>query len=242
VLFRSGTVAQIRQGLRLVFSDALQRSLTIPRAILDVVDAMSLAVFVIYALRLVGLSAGALGVMFSLASLGFLVGSVFAPRIERRLGAGPTAVLGLAMVGISPYTMLLANSDHPTWMNVGFLVIPGLVGGTGGILQYIAMNSIRQSITPDDMIGKVFGTTGWLRALLSIAGALVGGYLGTKIGLRPTIGVICVGYGIPFVYSLFAPFRTVRIEPEDEVPVPIEDPTLPGIGPSLAGPPDRTPP
>jgi len=236
------TFAGIREGLRLVFSDQLQRSLTIPRGILDVIDAMSLAIYVIFALRLVGLSPGTLGIVFALVSLGFLGGSLVAPKVERRLGAGPTAVLGLGMVGISPYTMLLADRGHPTWMNVAFLVVPGIVGGSGGILQYIAMNSIRQSITPDAMLGRVFATTGTLRALLSIVGALIGGYLGTRIGLRPTIAVTCVGYGIPFLYSLVAPFRSVRIRPEAEPAVPVEDPTLPALTPPLGPPPEQTPP
>jgi MFS family permease len=235
------TFASMREGLRTVFLDPLQRSLTIPRAILDVVDATSLAVYFIYVIRLVGLTPGVLGTTFSLVSVGFVMGSLFAPRVERRVGAGRTALLGLAMVGASPYTMLLADRSHPTWLNVLFLVIPGLLGGSGGIIQYIAFNSIRQAITPQRMLGRVFATTGTLRGLLSIGGALLGGYLGGRIGLRQTIAVVCVGYAVPFVYALVAPFRTVTISHGGHHPIPIEDVSEPPVGPPLAPPPPPTP-
>jgi MFS family permease len=138
--------------------------------------------------------------------------------------------------------MLLADRGQPTWANVAFLVLPGLIGGSGGILQFIAMNSIRQAITPEHLLGRVFATTGTLRALLSIVGALIGGSLGARIGLRPTIAVICVAYGLPFAYSLFAPFRTVRIRPEALPAAPLQDPANPVLTPPLGPPPDQTPP
>jgi MFS family permease len=230
-------VVDIRAGLRTVFSDRLQRSLTIPRAVLDVVDAMAGAIYVIFAIRFVGLSPGALGLVFSLSSVGFLVGSVLTPRMERNLGAGHLSVLGLLLVGVSPYTMLLADAGHPSWLNVLFLVIPGLVGGFGGMLQFIGMNAIRQSVTPEGILGRVFATTQTLRALLTIVGALVGGLLGGAIGLRPTIGVCCVGYGLPFCYSLVAPFRsmTIKSETEPEESPPIPDPLTPPAPISLPG-------
>lgn len=107
---------RIGEGLRVAFLDPLQRAVSAPNALLALVDSMSLAVYVIYALRTVAMPAWALGVVLMSGSAGFLIGSAVAPRIEGWLGAGRAALLGLGLVGASPFTMVLANADHPLWL------------------------------------------------------------------------------------------------------------------------------
>ncbi|HEX5937828.1 MAG TPA: MFS transporter [Actinomycetota bacterium] len=199
---------RIAEGLRVAFLDPLQRAITAPSAILALVDALSLAVYVIYALRTVAMPAWAFGVVFMAGSAGFLLGSAVAPRIERRLGAGRAALLGLGLVGASPFTMVLANAVHPLWLNLVFLGIPGLVGGFGGIIQWVMLASIRQATVPERLLGRVFSSIGVLRAVMGIVGAALGGWLGQTVGIRPTILVAAVGYTVPFFSSLFSPLRT----------------------------------
>ena len=64
----------------------MQRAVTIPRAILDFLDAFSLSVVVIYVIRVVDLSPGLMGLAFALSAVGFVVGSTIAPRFQRRFG------------------------------------------------------------------------------------------------------------------------------------------------------------
>jgi Na+/melibiose symporter-like transporter len=205
--------SRIAEGLRVAFLDPLQRAVTAPNALLAFVDSMSLAVYVIYALRTVGIPAWALGMVFMFASAGFLLGSFVAPRIERRLGAGRAALLGLGLVGASPFTMVLANADHPLWLNILFLSIPGVLGGFGGLIQWVMLSSIRQSTIPERLLGRVFSSIGVLRAVAGIAGAAIGGWLGEAIGTRPTILVVAFGYTVPFFLSLMTPLRTATTVP-----------------------------
>src|SRR5437588_842238 len=123
-------LARIADGLRLTFLDPMQRAVTIPRAILDFFDAFSLSVVVIYVIRVVGLSPGLMGLAFALSAVGFVVGSVAAPRFERRVGVGGAILWGLVLVAASPYTMIAANRNLPDWINVLFFAMPGLIGGT----------------------------------------------------------------------------------------------------------------
>ncbi|HWC31581.1 MAG TPA: MFS transporter [Actinomycetota bacterium] len=111
---RVSTFRQIQDGLRATFVDVMQRAITIPRVILDFVDGLSLTVFALYVLREVGLSPALLGVALALSWLGFALGAAIAPRLERRLGIGTMIVLGLLLVGISPYTMVIANRGFRT--------------------------------------------------------------------------------------------------------------------------------
>jgi MFS family permease len=199
--------AQIVDGLRATFLDPVQRAITIPRAILDLMDSLSMTVIVLYILRDVRLTPSLMGLAFALSSVGFVAGSLIAPRVERRLEIGGMIVLGLFMVAISPYTMIVANDGLPDAVNVLFFAIPGLIGGTGGVIQYIGLSSLRQAITPERMLGRVWASASVLGAILAVVGAAVGGILGETIGLRAAVVVAAVGYAVPFFYSLASPLR-----------------------------------
>jgi MFS family permease len=204
---RPPVFGQIAEGLRTAFADPMQRAITTPRLILDFIDALAAAIFVIYAIREVGLNSALLGTALALAAIGFVVGSLVAPRIERRIGVGAMIVLGLGMVAASPYTMIVAHRGLPNIVNVLFLAIPGWVGGLGGVVQFVGLSSLRQAITRERLLGRVFASASVAGRILTVLGALAGGLLGETIGLRPTITVAAVAYSIPFLYSLRSPLR-----------------------------------
>jgi MFS family permease len=200
---------RIGEGLRVAFLDPMQRAITTPAVLLEFVDGMSLAVYAIFALRVVNLRPAALGIVFATAAVGFLAGSAVAPTLEQRMRPGRAALLGLALVGISPFTMVLADADHPLVLNLAFLGLPGVVGGFGGVIQWVMLSSLRQAITPERLLGRVFASVGVLGGGMAIIGALLGGYLGAeaRLGPRWTILVASIGYTIPFFASLFSPLR-----------------------------------
>jgi MFS family permease len=213
---------RIREGLRVTFLVPMQRAITIPRAILDLLDAFSLAVIVIYVIREVGLSPGLMGLAFALSSVGFVIGSVVAPRFERRFGVARTILWGLALIAASPYTMVAANDTLPDWVNVAFFALPGLIGGFGGVIQHAGYQSIRQSITPERLLGRVYASASFLGRVLWLVGALAGGFLGDAIGLRPTVLIASVGYAIPLVYALSSPIRSDEEATRSRTPGPDE--------------------
>ena len=148
-----------------------------------------------------------MGVAFSLSAVGFLVGSLVAPRFERRFGLEGAILGGLAMVGASPYTMVAANRSLPGWVNVLFFALPGLIGGFGGVIQHAGLQTIRQSITPERLLGRVYASASFVGDVMWLVGALAGGFLAESVGLRPAVVVLAIGYAIPFAYALFSPLR-----------------------------------
>jgi MFS family permease len=217
---RGSMTVQIREGLRVTFLDPLQRAITIPRAILDFFDAFSLSVIVIYVIRDVGLSPGLMGLAFSLSAVGFVIGSVVAPGFERRFGIPGAIRWGLGLIAASPYTMVLANDALPAWVNVAFFALPGLIGGFGGVIQHAGYQAIRQSITPERLLGRVYASSSLLGRVLWLVGALVGGFLAEAMGLRPAVIVLALGYAIPFVYALSSPIRTASEAARSRTPAP----------------------
>jgi MFS family permease len=215
---------RIREGLRVAFLDPMQRAITTPLVLLEFVNALSFAVYAIYVLKVVRLPPAALGIVFAIASVGFLAGSAAAPWLERRMRAGRAAILGLGLVAASPFTMVLAHVDHPLALNLVFLGLPGILGGFGGIVQWVMLSSLRQAITPERVIGRVFASVGVLWGVMTILGALVGGFLGEyeRLGPRGTILVAAIGYTIPFFWTLFGPIRDATTASSADGPASLE--------------------
>jgi MFS family permease len=90
-----------------------------------------------------------------------------------------------------------------------FLGIPGVVGGFGGMIQWVMLSSIRQRITPSDLLGRVYASVGVLGGVMTVIGAVTGGFLGEAIGLRPTILVAACAYTIPLWYALSSPLKRI---------------------------------
>lgn len=84
--------SEIGEGLRLVFGAPTLRALTGSRATLTFFNSMLEAVFVLYLVRQIGIAPALLGLIWTVGSLGFLVGAALAGRVTRRIGSG--AALG----------------------------------------------------------------------------------------------------------------------------------------------------
>jgi MFS family permease len=59
--------------------------------------------------------------------------------------------------------------------------------GVGAVLIFINFLSLRQSVTPGHMLGRMTSTMRWLILLPAVPGALLGGWLGTQFGVRSAL-------------------------------------------------------
>ena len=101
--------ASIAEGLRAVFGNAVLRNLLAQSATFNLAQNAMLTVFVLYTVRWLGLSAGQLGLVLGIGSLGSLAGSLFANRITRTVGYGRTLRLATTVAGLVPLLFLTAR-------------------------------------------------------------------------------------------------------------------------------------
>ncbi len=89
---------ELMEGLRYVLGDPRWRAITLYVSTFNFFSSVAFALYVVYAVRNLGLTPGELGLVFALGNLGWLLGAVVVRRLSGRLGIGSTLVLA-AFVG-----------------------------------------------------------------------------------------------------------------------------------------------
>lgn len=172
------------------------------------------ALVVLFASRTLGLPAGLIGLAFGLGALGGLTGAVAAPRLSARYGVGRVALLG-AVLFPAP-TAAIALAGGPRWMAFAVLLIAEAVSGFGVMLFDINTNSVMAAMTDDGMRSRVAGVFGTVNYGARPLGAVLGGALGTAIGVRPTLLVAAVGGVLAVLWLLPSPMPRLFAIPRPE--------------------------
>jgi len=77
--------------------------------------------------------------------------------------------------------------------------------------------SLRQSIAPERVLGRVNATMHVIDGGLAPIGALVGGVLGGVAGTRETLLIAALGCSVSLLWLIFSPLRRLRDLPTDVV-------------------------
>jgi len=208
-----GLLRQIRTGLRFVLRDRLLRPIAVSTGFGNLFDlfGMVAAVLVIYAVRELGMSATELGVALAIANVGAMLGAFTNGWIVRRLGVGPAIVYSALIPG--PAILLLPLATPAT--AVATIAAALGLGGFGIAVYNINQISLRQSVTPEHLQGRMNATMRFLIWGTLPIGGMLGGLLGGTIGLRPTLIVAGIGCLLACVPLFLSPLLGVR-----EVPGP----------------------
>jgi MFS family permease len=212
--------ADLVEGIREVARTPVLRALGISTGVWNLFDNARLAMLVLFMTQDLGLGAAAVGVVYSVSSVGWLIGTLLPGPAARRFGLGRAILVGAAAVAPGGVLIALAGGSPlraAVMVGAGFF-IEGLAGSVYDVNQY----SLRQAITPLRLQGRVAAV---LRVLIRGTvplGALLGGALASAIGLRGTMWVALLGPPIALAVVWFSPVRGLREMPERE-----EDEALP---------------
>ncbi|MGH2555141.1 MAG: MFS transporter [Actinomycetota bacterium] len=210
--------SEIWEGLRYVLGNKLLRPIAACTATSNLFSQVAGAVILIFAVRRLGMSPGAVGLAFALGNIGFLLAAFIAPRVAQRLGIGRTIVGSAMLFGFAWFPAALMNRETAFL----FLIAGMFIAGFGGTIYNINQVSLRQSITADRMQGRMNATMRFMVWGTIPIGYFVGGVLGGSIGLRPTLWVAAIGSLLAFIPPLLSPVRTLERIPD----MPTEEPTV----------------
>lgn len=203
-----GVMAEIGDGLWLVTRHPVLRAIAGCAATLNLFTFMQTAVYVLYVTRVLGLAPAALGLLYVAGGAAALGGAAVSGRIVRRAGLGRTLVGGAALQGIAGL-IVPAASGSPA-MAIPVLLAAQVLFGLGLSIYGINQLSLRQAVTAERLHGRMNAT---LRVVVSGAapiGALVGGVLGERLGLHPTLLIGGLGALLGLPWLLLSPVRALR--------------------------------
>lgn len=171
----------MREGLRFVRGKALLLMLASAVGAWELCNQMAMVVQILFATRQLGLSARAVGLSYVALGIGTITASSLGYRLARRLGPGPTLIVGM---GVSGGGWLLLSLAPLNALGIGAYALMLLLYGVGAVFIFVNFLALRQSVTPGRMLGRMTTTMRWLILLPVGPGALAGGFLGQHFGLR----------------------------------------------------------
>jgi MFS family permease len=206
---------ELWEGLRYVLGHPLLRPIAACTGSSNFFGMVGFAVFLVYAVRELGLTPGVIGILFALGNVGWLAAALSANRIARRIGVGATIVGSAALFGPSWLLVPLAPEGNAA---IPVLVAAFALGLFGSVVYNITQVSLRQAIAPERIQGRMNAVMRFLVWGTIPLGSFVGGALASWIGLRPTLWVGAIAGSVTFLPVLLSPVRSVVRMPE-----PVDD-------------------
>jgi len=174
----------LREGLDFVRGHRLLRTMAVCVGVWQMCSQAATVVQILFATRQLGISERGVGLCYVALGLGTVAASALGHRLARRVGPGPLLVLGFAVCGTGWLLLAMAPLNG---YGVAAYALMLMMYGVGAGFIFINFLSLRQSVTPGRMLGRMTSTMRWLILLPAGPGALLGGWLGEYLGLRAAL-------------------------------------------------------
>ncbi|WP_234341301.1 MFS transporter [Streptomyces sp. NRRL S-1813] len=209
---RAPLLGDVREGVRLVAHDPYLRSLTLFGAASNLALGGCQALLVVFLVRDIGLSSGAVGALVGLGGAGGVLGALLVRRGAARLGTARALLLfELGVPALAPLMALTRDGAGLAFFVVGYgAAALGVVAGN------IIKAGFIQGYCPSGVLGRVTACSAFLNYGTLPLGALLAGGLGTLVGVRPTMWLLTAGMPLAALILLWSPIRSRRDLPTGE--------------------------
>ena len=199
-------------GLRWIAASPIVRPTLLATATINFFNFVFWALFVLYATRTLGVAAGTLGLVLGAGAVGGLVGSVIATPVTRKIGVGPTLVVGCIVFPAPILLVPLARGSETVVLACLFLAELG--SGLGVMLLDISAGSLFAAVIPPRLRSRVSGAYTFVNYGIRVLGSLAGGLLGAWLGLRTALWIGAAGAMFGVLFLLPSPVPRLRDLPE----------------------------
>ncbi len=208
---------QVKEGLRWVVGNAHLRAITACTGTSNFFTSLLFAIFILYAGRVLHLSAIEVGAVFAVGSAGSIVGALSASWLQKRIGIGPAITVPAVLFSVGGIAYPLAPHSFP----LPVLMAGQALFGFGAVAYNITQVSYRQALTPQRLQGRMNAAVRWIVWGTMPLGTLLGGAVAQWIGLTAALWVGAIGLLPTFLLVTLSPVRSIR-----EMPSPVEEPTV----------------
>lgn len=205
---RSGLFQEIGEGLHFIFRDPYLRAIAGSAASKEFFGNFYAALYWLFLVRELGLTPGIVGLTISMGGVGALLGAFLSERTAARFGIGRTLTGTLLfMCGTG---LLIPLAHGPKGLIIGMIMAAQFFGDTAYAIYMITETSARQALIPSRLMGRATASLDFLTRGVGPIGALVGGFLGGWIGMRPTLMLTLCGSLLALLWVALSPLRRMR--------------------------------
>jgi len=203
-------LAELREGATFVLSHPLLRPILVTAVFFNTAWFVLQAVYVAYAIQNLGLTATGVGLTLGVYGAGMVAGAVAAPRLARYFSFGAMIAIG-PLAGLAGSVIMLATLWVPSGAIAGASFF---LFGAGPILWTITTTTLRQSVTPIAMLGRISALVLTATFGARPLGAAIGAIVAAKSGVAACLMIAAAGFLIQFVVIAGSQVPRLRALPE----------------------------
>ena len=200
------------EGVRWLWQHRLLRTMGIVLGFMNAMFSAAMAVYVLFVQEVLELDASAFGVLLTAGAAGGVVGSVAASRISSRIGSGTSLFVVLLVQSATFVVTATTSSAVVVWAMFA-------ISSFMAVLWNVITVSLRQTIIPDELLGRVNSVYRFFAWGMMPIGSLLGGALvavaeplvGRELALRSPFLLAGVAFLVLFV-SVLPTLNTENIE------------------------------
>jgi predicted MFS family arabinose efflux permease len=181
---------EIKDGALFVWHQTFLRPMLLTGVAWNISWFVLQAAYVPYAVRVLGLSAQSVGITLGTYGAGMVVGALLASRVVASMPFGRAIQLGPAVSVLAAATMV-ATLVLPTGV---LAALSFFLFGVGPIIWTITSTTLRQSVTPVAMLGRVSSVFLAVNAGSRPIGAALGGWVGATWGEPACLWLALAGF------------------------------------------------
>lgn len=201
---------ELQDGAKWVWKSDLLRPMMFCSIVWNISWFMLQAAYVPYAIHDLGLDASGVGVTLALYGVGMIVGALLAPRVVRALPFGQAILMGPYFSVLAAITMALTLFWPHGWL----AALSYFLFGAGPILWVITSTTLRQTVTPRAMIGRVTSIIIVASTGARPLGAALGGVVGVSFPVSVSLWCVVLGFGLQAIIISASKVRTLKRLPD----------------------------
>ncbi|PVE43782.1 MFS transporter [Limnohabitans planktonicus] len=201
---------ELQDGAKWVWQSDLLRPMMFCSVAWNISWFMLQAAYVPYAIHDLGLDASGVGVTLALYGVGMILGALLAPRVVRALPFGQAILLGPYFSVLAAVTMALTLYWPQGWL----AALSYFFFGVGPIIWTITSTTLRQTVTPRAMIGRVTSINIVASTGARPLGAALGGVVGVSFPVSVSLWCVVLGFGLQAIIISASKIRTLKRLPE----------------------------
>jgi MFS family permease len=205
--------AEIKERFSWLWSHTLLRPMAIILGLLNAIASLSAAVYILFAQEVLNTTVFIFAVLGTAAAVGGILGGLLGPKISEKIGSGRSLAIALFVMPLGALLIGFASQWYVVWALIFFQTF-------AGVLWNVVTVSLRQSLIPTNLLGRVNSVYRFFAWGTIPIGTLLGG--GVVFALEGLIGremafrsVYFIGAALGFILFVYA-IRVLTTEAIDK--------------------------